>query len=335
VASIEGRQSIGPRGRVPRRSGSMLISFVSPWAYEPTLPIRSHLAVEHPRKLSVGDGSFGLTVLLVLIHNHGTQVARYRLSRFERRRECCEMSPESCGDRKGVFVGRDRRELTSTLDCLAAASMRRSISHSDACVHERFFRLWLQTRVQQQTRELDAYVVASNLDLPNGILDHCKTLVPELCARPERELFEVDLNVLLKILGGRQRGDTPEGLSRNSLNWRVEIVLERVKSVSGSVSLTLGEIGAHLMVTDCHLGYVFRAGVGVPFRTYLKTVRLSTAAALLDSPLSINEIAKLLGYANPCNFCNEFRDSFSLSPSHYREARRSHTACLLAESATS
>ena len=70
-----------------------------------------------------------------------------------------------------------------------------------------------------------------------------------------------------------------------------------------------------------HLSAMFSATIGLPFRTYLKELRLAQARALLRDPFKrISEVAYATGYQHPNRFRLDFKASTGLSPSAWREA---------------
>jgi transcriptional regulator GlxA family with amidase domain len=49
---------------------------------------------------------------------------------------------------------------------------------------------------------------------------------------------------------------------------------------------------------------------------------LEAATLLRESPIALNQVARMLGYANESNFCRDFREAFGRSATAYREERR-------------
>jgi len=70
-----------------------------------------------------------------------------------------------------------------------------------------------------------------------------------------------------------------------------------------------------------YLSTLFSKTVGLPFRSYLKELRLEKAQALLSDPLRrISETAYAVGYTDPNRFRLDFKEYTGLSPSAWREA---------------
>lgn len=72
-----------------------------------------------------------------------------------------------------------------------------------------------------------------------------------------------------------------------------------------------------------HFHHLFQANMGCSPMNYLKKKRLEKAEMyLLDSDLSLTEIADLTGFSNQFHFCREFKKKTGLPPSVYRQRNR-------------
>ena len=70
-----------------------------------------------------------------------------------------------------------------------------------------------------------------------------------------------------------------------------------------------------------HFHRIFHGMTGETLNTFIRRVRVETAAAkLLHSPkLSITRVAVDCGYSSPSSFAREFRDAFGMSASQFRD----------------
>jgi transcriptional regulator GlxA family with amidase domain len=74
-----------------------------------------------------------------------------------------------------------------------------------------------------------------------------------------------------------------------------------------------------------HFIRVFKETTGVSPMKHLLSVRLSAAKALLRrTDLSVQEIAKEVGYENALTFSRVFKNSEDIAPSEYRKKLRSY-----------
>lgn len=63
------------------------------------------------------------------------------------------------------------------------------------------------------------------------------------------------------------------------------------------------------------------------FSAYLREVRLRNAAELLvRQPLTVRQVALLVGYRQPAHFAKAFRRRFGVTPAQYRDRARSRPA---------
>ena len=84
--------------------------------------------------------------------------------------------------------------------------------------------------------------------------------------------------------------------------------------------MTLQSIGEAMGVSEYHAAHVFRSEIGTSPMQYVMKRRMGEAQTLLmDTNLSIAEIADRLGYGNPWNFSTAFRKCVGMPPSQYRQ----------------
>ena len=95
--------------------------------------------------------------------------------------------------------------------------------------------------------------------------------------------------------------------------------------------ITLAELAAKFHLSQSSLKLCFKALYGVPVAGYLRTVRMDTAARLLqESDLPVAEIAHRVGYEDPSRFAAAFRRHTGRRPTELRRVAcptaSSHTA---------
>lgn len=67
------------------------------------------------------------------------------------------------------------------------------------------------------------------------------------------------------------------------------------------------------------LRQLFKEQTGMPFRKYLRLIRMKEAQHLLETTfLTVKEIAKQVGVHDSSNFIKDFEKQFGLSPTKYR-----------------
>jgi DNA-binding response OmpR family regulator len=88
-------------------------------------------------------------------------------------------------------------------------------------------------------------------------------------------------------------------------------------------TLTVSQIAQQVGTHEKRLLALFGQHVGQTVSGFLREERLRTGARLLtDTAMAIQEIAAMVGYANPGNFATAFRDRHGLSPQAFRSAMR-------------
>lgn len=84
-------------------------------------------------------------------------------------------------------------------------------------------------------------------------------------------------------------------------------------------ALTLDDVARHARLSAEHLARVFRRETGGTIFDFLRTVRVERAKTLLNSaPLSINELARAVGYSSTTLFCRNFKRATGVTPTGYR-----------------
>lgn len=88
------------------------------------------------------------------------------------------------------------------------------------------------------------------------------------------------------------------------------------------VTPSLAELAARVHVSPRTLLRRFKAATGLPPLAYLQQIRLEQARTLLlDTQLTIEAIAGLVGYQDRASFQVRFRETFGLSPARFRQSR--------------
>lgn len=102
--------------------------------------------------------------------------------------------------------------------------------------------------------------------------------------------------------------------------------LRRIWS-DGYRSCSLAELAAGAGSSPTHLSRLFRAEMGVSPGWALRVLRLQRAATLLTrTSLSVQAVARLVGFATPFHFSDTFRRHYRMSPTDYRRlAMEGHT----------
>ncbi|WP_420871950.1 helix-turn-helix transcriptional regulator [Cohnella rhizosphaerae] len=74
-------------------------------------------------------------------------------------------------------------------------------------------------------------------------------------------------------------------------------------------------------MTEKYASQLFKDLTGHSFSHYLETKRMERAVRLLrDQAVSVGDISRMCGYANPNTFYKAFKRCFGVSPTVYRQA---------------
>ena len=84
-------------------------------------------------------------------------------------------------------------------------------------------------------------------------------------------------------------------------------------------SVTLAGLASELSYHPNYLSGMLRAETGRTFTQLVLEARMERASALLrGSELTVEEVARLVGYSNPSNFHKAFREAFGETPARHR-----------------
>lgn len=87
--------------------------------------------------------------------------------------------------------------------------------------------------------------------------------------------------------------------------------------------IRIGEIAASVGIHPVHLSTEFRRYFGTTPGHYLRTLRLHSAAKMLEkSDATIGIIANDLGFYDEAHFAHAFREALGLTPTEYRRGKR-------------
>lgn len=145
------------------------------------------------------------------------------------------------------------------------------------------------------------------------------SLIGRICREFERrEIGYTDMirHLLLTVLITLVRGELRRADAPPSPATRV------TRFVEGHYNehLTLGAVAEKLGFSLPYLSALFKKECGVTFRDYLSGVRMKHAATLLcGSDLSVDAVARLVGYEDPAFFYKSFRKLYEMTPDAYRK----------------
>lgn len=86
---------------------------------------------------------------------------------------------------------------------------------------------------------------------------------------------------------------------------------------------TIEQLSQKFKISTTALKKCFRGVYGTSVYSYLRTYRLQVAQKLLlETALSVTEIASKIGYENPNKFTSAFKEMYGSSPTEYRKSVR-------------
>lgn len=83
------------------------------------------------------------------------------------------------------------------------------------------------------------------------------------------------------------------------------------------------QISEHFFISKFHLCRFFRKNLGIPLVSYVNTIKVREACALMkNGGLSMTQIAMQCGFNSSSYFCKVFKKETGISPSEYRKKHK-------------
>ena len=102
------------------------------------------------------------------------------------------------------------------------------------------------------------------------------------------------------------------------MDHRVTRVIERMHERLHTEA-TIDTLAAEVGLSTSRLGFLFRLETGASPGAFLHRLRMERARLLLESTsLSVGEVMRQVGLADPSHFARDFRNAYGLSPRAYR-----------------
>ena len=143
-----------------------------------------------------------------------------------------------------------------------------------------------------------------------------REILPEAYREPQsRELLPLCRELMRRAVAYRD--------SRGSV--RCSGVIRKARSFIDArftdPKLTLGDVAAHVALSNNHFCTIFSREMGVTFTEYLTGLRIRRAEELLrGTPMRTGEVAYAVGYNDPHYFSLLFKRRTGLSPRDYRRS---------------
>ncbi len=163
----------------------------------------------------------------------------------------------------------------------------------------------------------DAYVEPEDfLALTEKILNHHELVIANELTRTAL-LYEI-----LALLINSQNQNLEELHKPHPLDYSPDIYVNHAVEYihSNYSSARISDIASYIGITRSYLTHIFKQKLHISPQEYLLSYRLDQGSRLLrTTDLSIQEVARRIGYDNPLTFSKIFKNAYGLSPKNYRK----------------
>jgi len=172
-----------------------------------------------------------------------------------------------------------------------------------------------------QWRELGPGTAAATLDADAFIRT---SAAMSACHRLAASDASVDRALAIAHLGvAIMEGRRAAGAAERRSDPRVLAAMELIRTEFATLE-SLGQIGAHVGLSESRLSHLFRSETGESPWAYLERARLDEARRLLAATdLPIARIAERVGFSSEFYFSRRFRERFGAAPRQYRKTAAS------------
>lgn len=169
-----------------------------------------------------------------------------------------------------------------------------------------------------------ARITGRVLALPTALRDDLHALIEEL-RRPGEDSLLLVRSLLLRLLIGHKRAVEAPAPALSPLNARSHEEVVRAAEVFMSANLSRplrrAEVAAAVRLSEPHLARVYRAATGRTILDRLTELRIASAKALLlESTLSVTQVAGEVGIISFSHFARTFKRLVGVTPSDYRRS---------------
>lgn len=150
------------------------------------------------------------------------------------------------------------------------------------------------------------------------------TLVQRILERPELNLANdlMRLGVLLEYLSlAVESNYKSTQVVRHAHEYAPDVYVNHALDFihHNYSSIKVNDVARYIGINRSYLSNIFKKKMGVSPREYLLQYRLNRGCQLLlETRLSIQEIAQKIGYDNPLTFSKMFKTAYGISPRNYR-----------------
>lgn len=111
-------------------------------------------------------------------------------------------------------------------------------------------------------------------------------------------------------------------ISVTKLSFAQERIQEIVHYINGHLSekITLSSIADAFFINKHHLSHTFHDRMGMTLTDYITSKRIQQSLELLPEPLSLLDIALMVGFADYAGFYRAFSKFIGTSPQHFRKS---------------
>lgn len=90
--------------------------------------------------------------------------------------------------------------------------------------------------------------------------------------------------------------------------------------------ITIAELAERFQVSQTQLKVSFRKAYGMSVYAYARRAKMEAASQLLlDSKISVLEVAGMVGYENASKFAHAFGDVMGMTPTQFRKMNQGNT----------
>jgi two-component system response regulator YesN len=183
----------------------------------------------------------------------------------------------------------------------------------------------LELILQAQKRNVNRFIILSGYDIFEYARKAIQLQVVEYLLKPvnQQELADLLKRIAMDLMEERQLriGDELEqDQQASSHNDNVKMLKDYIDT-NYMKDISLSDVAEYLNLHPSYVGQIFKKETGDSIVHYINHLRIEKAKQLLLGmpDITLEKIAKCVGYENPRNFYKTFRKYVSQTPGQFRE----------------
>ncbi|WP_338787230.1 response regulator [Metabacillus sp. FJAT-53654] len=175
---------------------------------------------------------------------------------------------------------------------------------------------------QARRKQVKRFIILTGFDVFEYARQAIQLKVVDYLLKPinEQDLFRLLKKISVELTDEKKLDQNNSQEQNGQPNDNIKILVKYMKS-NYMNDISLSDAGEYLNMHPVYIGQIFKKATGCTFVHFLNQLRVEKAKEMLKEmkDLSLEKIAKCVGYDNPRTFYKVFRKYTGKTPGQFRE----------------